>query len=240
MTSPTPTAAPRSRTVPALALVAALFAACFGVLTSQVLVHADDHGGILTIDPRFSGWLIEHRGAVPTAIAHLVSALGDTLSMTILATIVCAALLRTGDRAHATLIAVAGLGAAVIVFGGKRLIGRERPPVADRLAYEPSLSYPSGHAVGSCVVVTICAAIFLPRLTRRAARIVAWTLAAVFVVAVGWSRVYLGVHWPTDVLGAWCASIAWVAFCLAVFHYRLRTPGGDHEAVRADASTSGP
>ncbi|WP_051027576.1 phosphatase PAP2 family protein [Nocardia higoensis] len=227
MTAPPP---PHARSLPALALITAVFATCFGVLTWQVVVHdvgaraPHDHGGLLVVDPWVSGWIIEHRAGPLTALAYFVSTVGDTLSMTILGTVVCAYLLRTGDRARATLVAVAGFGAAVIVFGGKRLIGRERPPVADRLTYEPSLSYPSGHAVASCVVIAVCAAVFIPRLQRLVARVAAWALATVFVFAVGWSRVYLGVHWPTDVLGAWCGGLAWMGVCLVVFRSRPRTP----------------
>ncbi|WP_280195053.1 phosphatase PAP2 family protein, partial [Nocardia farcinica] len=133
-------------------------------------------------------------------------------------------LYRAGDRAHAALVAVAGLGAALIVFGGKRIIGRERPPVVDRLAVENSLAYPSGHSVGTFVVIGIVAVVLIPKLTGTLARIATGTAAALFVVAVGCSRVYLGVHWPTDVLGAWCVSAAWILFCLTVFHYRREVP----------------
>ncbi|WP_280502262.1 phosphatase PAP2 family protein [Nocardia farcinica] len=245
---PSPLPAPL-RSPALLSALAVMLAACFAAITWQVLRHdvtaepqffldqddqARDLGGLLAVDPAVAGWVIDHRTGALTAAAHTVSALGATLSMTVLGTLACAVLLRAGDRSRAALVAVTGLGAAVIVFAGKRLIGRERPPAADRLAYEPSLSYPSGHSLGSCVVVAVCAAVFLPLLHRRTTRIAGAALAVAFVLSVGWSRVYLGVHWPTDVVGAWCAGAAWMALCLAVFH--LRRPGPDESPTTADAA----
>ncbi len=225
MTSP-----PRPTTVPTLAGLTVLFAVAFGVLTHNVV----DRSGLTVIDPEVSGWAVTQRNAVLTPLAHFLSAIGGTLPMTVVATAVTLLLYRAGDRAHATLVAVAGLGAALIVFGGKRIIGRERPPVVDRLAVENSLAYPSGHSVGTFVVIGIVAVVLIPRLTGTLARIATGTAAALFVVAVGCSRVYLGVHWPTDVLGAWCVSAAWILFCLTVFHYRREVPdepGSDADAV---------
>lgn len=236
MTTSSPTTKTRSQAAPALALTAALLATCFAVLTHDVV----DHSGLTVIDPEIAARAIDLRTQVLTALAHFVSAIGDTLSMSILAAVVCLGLLRAGDRAHATLVAVAGLGAAVIVLGGKRVIGRERPPVIDRLATEHTLSYPSGHSVGSCVVIGICAVVLIPKLHRQAARIVTAALAVLFVVAVGCSRVYLGVHWATDVLGAWCISLAWISLCLAVFHYRRRTLADTADAAATDTDTRTP
>ncbi|MCP2276404.1 undecaprenyl-diphosphatase [Nocardia amikacinitolerans] len=202
-------------TIPTLVALGVLLAAFITVLTRNVL----DSSGLATMDPELSGWAVDNRNGVLTPTAQMVSNCGDTLSMTILTVIVCAALLRERDRLRAVLIAVTGLGAALIVAIAKRLVGRERPPVADRLAVENSLSYPSGHSTGTFVVVGIVAIVLIPKLAHAAARVGAALTAVLFIAAVGASRVYLGVHWPTDVLAGWSIGALWILLCLAVFRY---------------------
>ncbi|MEV6393046.1 phosphatase PAP2 family protein [Nocardia xishanensis] len=202
-------------TVPTLAALGVLLAAFVTVLTRNVL----DSTGLATMDPEVSGWAVENRNGVLTPAAHMVSNCGDTLSMTILATLVCVALLSVRDRRRAALVAVTALGAGLIIVIAKRLVGRERPPVTDRLAVENSLSYPSGHSTGTFVVVGIVAIVLIPMLRRAIVRVGAALVALLFVAAVGASRVYLGVHWPTDVLAGWSIGALWILLCLAVFRY---------------------
>ncbi|WP_435591106.1 phosphatase PAP2 family protein [Nocardia sp. bgisy118] len=202
-------------TVPSLAALGVLLAAFITVLTRNVL----DSSGLATMDPEVSGWAVENRNGVLTPAARMVSNCGDTLSMTILTVIVCAALLRVRDRMRAALVAVTALGAGLIVVIAKRLVGRERPPVADHLAVENSLSYPSGHSTGTFVVVGIVAIVLIPLIRRPIVRAGVALVAVLFVAAVGASRVYLGVHWPTDVLAGWSLGALWILLCLAVFRY---------------------
>ncbi len=114
----------------------------------------------------------------------------------------------------------------MLVVVGKHVVGRTRPPVADQLVTETNQAFPSGHSLGSIVVIGVLVAVVLPRLHRPLARHITMTVAAVFVVAVGLSRWYLGVHWPTDVLGGWCIGALWLALCLAAYRSYLVVRAG--------------
>jgi undecaprenyl-diphosphatase len=108
-------------------------------------------------------------------------------------------------------------GSALLNIGGKLVFARERPSLWESIAPETTYSFPSGHAMGSMTLA--CVLVLLAWHTRWR-----WPVVAVmvpFVVLVGLSRVYLGVHYPSDILAGWAVAMAWVA---AVFLtvYRVR------------------
>ena len=109
---------------------------------------------------------------------------------------------------------IALTGSALLNLGTKQLFGRERPTLWESIAPESTFSFPSGHAMGSMTLA--CVLVLLAWHTRWR-----WWVAlpaAVFVVMVGLSRVYLGVHFPSDILAGWAAALAWVVACyLLVF-----------------------
>lgn len=209
--------------IPAQAVLATMLVTFVTVLTLNVL----HDNGLARMDPRISGWTVARRTDALTVLARAVTVLGDTLVLTIVTALVCAGLLWRGHRRDALLIALTGVGASMVTFTGKRLVGRSRPPAVDRLAYEPSLSYPSGHSLGTMAVVGILAVTLIPRLHRAAARIAAAAAAVIYVAAVGLSRIYLGVHWPTDVLAGWSIGALWVMACVSVFAYAKRRSRAD-------------
>jgi len=90
----------------------------------------------------------------------------------------------------------------LVVEGVKLLVQRPRPPIADRLQWVTSWSFPSSHSAGTMLT---CAALAL--LWRRPA---GWIAASLVAAAVGASRVVLGVHWPSDVLAGWGFGLLWV------------------------------
>lgn len=100
----------------------------------------------------------------------------------------------------------------------KLLVGRDRPVFAAPVATAGGYAYPSGHAFGSVVGVGVLLAIALPRLLRAGRPYVAGAagVAAAIVLATGFSRVGLGVHWVTDVLAGWIAGVGWLAATVAV------------------------
>lgn len=183
---------------------------------TMVALGDDGHGGI---DRAITDWAIAHRTDVLTPIAVTVSVLSGTVAMTVLATLTCLALSWRRRWPEAALVAGAGVGAGLLVRGGKSLVGRARPPVEDHLISVENLAYPSGHSVGSFVVISVVTIIALPSVRTPTVRTLAATAAAVFIVAVGLSRVYLGVHWTTDILGGWCISALWVTLCLTIYRY---------------------
>jgi membrane-associated phospholipid phosphatase len=107
--------------------------------------------------------------------------------------------------------------------GFKNLYDRPRPPVGERLAIEGNPSLPSGHALGSVVVIGVLAAVVVLLMRSLALRVLAVVAAAVLVATIGISRLYLAVHWTTDVLAGWFLGGAWLALCVTVLCV-ARTP----------------
>lgn len=111
----------------------------------------------------------------------------------------------------------------------KRLFGRPRPTLVDRITDPYGLSFPSGHSQATmafCLTLALLAQ-HHPTISPRGRRL-AWLLLLVPIV-VGWTRNYLGVHYPTDVLGGWAFGAGWVLLCYAAFLPRLtaaRVPTG--------------
>ncbi|WP_073811366.1 phosphatase PAP2 family protein [Kitasatospora sp. CB01950] len=94
--------------------------------------------------------------------------------------------------------------------GGRALIGRPRPHFADPVAIGSGAGFPSGHAIASAVTCGALLVLLWPR-ADRAVRAVAGTGAALTVLGVGWTRLALGVHYPSDVLAGWAAAAAVLA-----------------------------
>ena len=126
-------------------------------------------------------------------------------------------------------LAVAGIGAAILDPVLKLAVGRLRPVVADPIAHGTGNSFPSGHALGSSICYGALLLVFLPALPRRGRRPAVWVVAAL-VVAVGISRIMLGVHYLSDVVGAWCLGVAWLGLTAYVFEL-WRRHGGDPVAA---------
>jgi undecaprenyl-diphosphatase len=142
-----------------------------------------------------------------------VTALGGFTVLTLISALAVALLLMLGRRLQAVIFAVAVLfaqGSAELV---KHIVARPRPELVAHHDLVYSSSFPSGHSVMSPVVYLTLAAIIAAGSVRSAIKLTLLIGAAVLVAAIGVSRVYLGVHWPTDVLAGWTmgATIAWVA-----------------------------
>ena len=151
-----------------------------------------------------------------------LTALGST---TVLALITAAAvgyLLIDGKRATALFVVVSVLGGAVVSFLLKQLFARPRPELVAHLVDVHTLSFPSSHAMLSATTFLTLGALLAQVQTRPALKAYTLGVAVVLMLTVGASRVYLGVHWPTDVLAGWCAGAAWAMICLAVMLWLQR------------------
>ena len=128
-------------------------------------------------------------------------------------------LLALRQRREAVFAAVAGGGSALLNMAAKHTFQRPRPALWESLAPESTFSFPSGHAMGSITLMAVL--VLLAWRTRW--RWPALAGAVVFTVLVGVSRLYLGVHYPSDVLAGWAAGLAWVAGTYLVL-FRARRP----------------
>ncbi|MCW2720574.1 phosphatase PAP2 family protein [Pseudonocardia sp.] len=172
--------------------------------------------GPAELDRPALGESIEARSPVLTTVAVAVTTIGNTAATAVLAVLVGAFRWYRGRRADAVL-AVVAMGTAALVFTTiKRVLDRPRPPVADRLVSSANESLPSGHATMSMVVVGTIVVLSWGSLggLRRAVLVV---VAAAWVGAVGATRVYLGVHWFSDVIAGWLVGAAWLAVCVVVW-----------------------
>jgi undecaprenyl-diphosphatase len=126
-------------------------------------------------------------------------------------------LLRRAQR-EAALLALAVGGSAALNVGLKFFFHRMRPSVPWALTHEQSFSFPSGHAVAaSCFYATIT--YLLARRRQVRARTALVLIAISIVLGIGLSRVYLGVHYPSDIAAGYLVGILWVGTVILAFHY---------------------
>jgi undecaprenyl-diphosphatase len=124
----------------------------------------------------------------------------------------------------ATYLLVAGLGELILDPTLKRGIGRLRPVVEHPVAHGGGNSFPSGHAFGSLVGYGALLLVFAPAMSRRL-RLVVTTLLAVLVALIGFSRLALGVHFLSDVLGGWGLGVAWLGLTAYAFELHRTATG---------------
>jgi membrane-associated phospholipid phosphatase len=173
------------------------------------------------VDEHLHSWVLSRRSPGSVTIARAVTWGGVTwVALPALAAI--GALAAKGGRdikrhlgSGLLLLCVAGTG----VYGGLRinaLVGRARPPAADWAGAAGGSAFPSGHATVATLFAASCAWALAARVRPGWPRRGFWAGAIVYGAAVGWSRVWLGVHWPTDVVGGWLWGLAWFAGSIAV------------------------
>jgi undecaprenyl-diphosphatase len=117
------------------------------------------------------------------------------------------------------LLLAATIGGTLIVFLLKDFYGRARPDIIFRLHEVGSLSFPSGHSMMSAIVFLTQAAIIARIQRSKKIRFYILSAALFLTFIIGFSRVYLGVHYPTDVIGGWVIGLAWASFCWIVVYF---------------------
>jgi membrane-associated phospholipid phosphatase len=206
----------------------------FDVAQLAVVDAVEDRAGLSTADLPIIAWIVDHRSTALTAAAKLVSVAGGTVVMGALALLSVVWLVWRRRWPQAGAVTAAAVGAAVIVSVMKPVLDRARPPQIDQLVVETNASLPSGHALGSTVVLGILTIVGFQVVRRLVIKAALATIIIVVCTAIGLSRLYLGVHWPTDVLTGWLLGAAWLSVCvtaLALSTLRVRAADLDQVAV---------
>jgi undecaprenyl-diphosphatase len=142
-----------------------------------------------------------------------ITPLGGYAMVMLISLAVIGYLLMDGKRAAALWVLVSVGGGAVLSNLLKLAIERPRPDLVARLVEVNTTSFPSGHATLAAVTYLTLGALLSRVEARRRAKIYVLTVAVGLTFLIGVSRIYLGVHWPTDVLAGWCVGAAWAMLC---------------------------
>jgi undecaprenyl-diphosphatase len=209
------------------ALCAILFAILAVLVTTGQLTPIDTRG-ILAIRA-YASPLTTRVMLIASAIAHGRIAVPVALATAL-------ALYAMRRRSDTLLYVIACVSGEVLMLVLKELVHHHRPiGISPKLTDAGWFSFPSGHVMLAVIIFGL-GAVMLTSSSARAVRAVAVTLAALFVILVALSRVYLGAHWPSDVVGAGLAGLAWSA---ALWAYRRCPPRGEKEARESGVGGSG-
>lgn len=138
-----------------------------------------------------------------------ISSLGGGTLLGLLIVAACGYLVISGARTRALLLAAATVSGSTILLLLKNIFGRPRPELVDHLVTVQSMSFPSGHATNSALVYLTIAALASDVEPSLLVRIYIMAVAIMLTVLIGLSRLYLGVHWPSDVVAGWALGAGW-------------------------------
>jgi undecaprenyl-diphosphatase len=194
-------------------LAAAFFAA---------LAHAVTEGHAAAFDMSVRDAI--HSWATPmfTEAMRVITVLGELAFLVPLGAIVVWRLCAAGRPRAGVLFLVVALGAEGCDQVLKFCFQRPRPAAFFGLKQPMTYSFPSGHSVASCCFYGVLAALLAAAAPSRARQVAIWMAAAWLILAIGFSRVYLGVHYPTDVLGGYAVAVVWVVLVRAGYEFWLR------------------
>ena len=162
-----------------------------------------------------------------------ITALGSATVLTLTVLAVAGFLLLQGMWRTAIFVSLASLGGWFLNSALKQLFQRPRPDVVPHLRDVMSLSFPSGHAMTSAVVYLTLGALTMRIAERRLTKFYCMAVAVLATVLVGASRVYLGVHYPTDVIAGWLIGFSWALLCWIVERSLERRAGLKKERAEA-------
>jgi undecaprenyl-diphosphatase len=181
-------------------------AVLFGLLT-LLAIQVSTSGWLTSADRPVTDWLVSHRTPALTTVVRMVTDVGGPPEVAVVACAAAAWLVyrRRSPEPAAVLIGtvlLAGLASTLL----KRAVARQRPPVALHLVTETNYSFPSGHATGTAALVAALAVV----------RLIPWLAAAGVTAVVALTRLYLGVHWLSDVIGGVLLGLAVALLCAGV------------------------
>lgn len=193
--------------------LAFIFTAQFIGILGAILVAPNF---VLNFDEAVLNFIQSFQTPFLTFIFLALTFLGDKFFVIAAVLLAAAVLFYSGFKRKALFILVAAAGSQVLSFLFKNLIGRERPFI-NALAEADGFSFPSGHSIAAIAFYGAIAFVIVGFLESKRKKILTIALFSVLILGVGISRVYLGVHWPSDVLGSFALGAVWLILMVYVF-----------------------
>lgn len=173
--------------------------------------------------PLGPGWLL--------STARFVTTLGGYTVLGVLTALAGGYFIINRLHGSALLIVVAFVGGTLVCNFLKLLFSRARPEI-EHFVFTESCSFPSGHAMLSAVVYLTLWAMLVPAKANKQIKIFLLGVALLLTLLIGLTRIYLGVHYPSDVLAGWIVGTVWTVTCLLVGRYFQESVNGEKQAVK--------
>jgi undecaprenyl-diphosphatase len=180
------------------------------------------HTEIVVLDAKMATWLHAHGTPRVTDFMILVTTLNSIAGTSIMAALFAISLARLREWYWMLTLAIAVGGGMLLNVVLKDAFARARPHFDDPWVTLSSYSFPSGHTAGATLFYGVLAAFLVSRTNEWHARAACVIAAALMVVLVAFSRMYLGAHYLSDVAAAACSSTAWLVLCLSGVHGIVR------------------
>lgn len=190
-------------------LVFSLIGSVLALLLFAWLAAEVTRGNTAALDTRVRVGLHSLASPVLTAFFRLVTQLGSVAVQLIGTPLIVLAFWRLGWKHRAILYVVAMSGGGLLLYMLKHLFHRARPEAYFGYPLPANYSFPSGHALLSFCFYGVLAAFLAEHQRHRARQIAVWTVAAILILLIGISRIYLSVHYFTDVLAGYIAAFIW-------------------------------
>jgi undecaprenyl-diphosphatase len=193
----------------------------FGVMTLILGEISEDimNGKPITIaDVQLSNWLYNHRSPRLTTAFLIVTSFGSTIPVSIIAITVGLYLLRRRQPYWLAAIWSSVFGGMLVNKYLKFVFYRQRPHFDNPILVLTTYSFPSGHTMAATVLYGVLAALLVTKIKRRSMKVLVVVSASCLIGLVGFSRMYLGAHYLSDVIGAFAEGLAWLSLCLTVVY----------------------
>ena len=202
-------------------LLSGFAAALTALLLFSWLVQEVIKGGTRAFDAAARDFAQRMASARLTDAMRGFSFLGEWLFIFDLTALAILLFYREGRKRAALLMAITMAGGVLLEKTLKHVFHRVRPAPFFNTPLPPSYSFPSGHALLACCFFGSLAAMITAREPKRGVRIAVWTAAALLALLIGFSRIYLGVHYASDVIAGCAAAVVWVFAVGTVYKMRL-------------------
>ena len=171
---------------------------------------------LIALDQRLSAWIGRNRTPQLTTFFIIVTSMGSTVVATVITTVFGIYLLRRRERYWFAAVTLSVVGGATLNRFLKLAFQRARPELDDPIRTFAGYSFPSGHTVTATVVYGAAALLLFTRVKTLRARVIVISAASLLILLVGFSRIYLGAHYLSDVLAAIAEGVAWISLSFTI------------------------
>jgi len=165
-------------------------------------------------------WVHGYANPSLDAMMLTITQLADARVVVVIVALTLGILWWRNHPSEAKIFAIACLGAFILNNGMKLFFAKPRPHIFPSLISETSFSFPSGHALGGFVMYGFLAYLLSAHFPKYSKFI--YTLAVITITAIGLSRIYIGVHWPTDIIAGYGVGYIWLMLCITMLKLQTR------------------